>query len=373
MDYWRRKPFKTADGSMSLEVDGGLETYHSRHGALQESAYVFIQHGLEACAGAQSVLEVGFGTGLNALLAWQWAEANQRPLTFTTLELYPLQPHEWEALEFEVEIPGSPEAFRKLHSAEWGVQAKLSPFFTVEKRKQAWQDFPEVACTDVIFFDAFGPPTQPEMWTATSLFRAARALRAKGCFATYCAKGSVRRRLQRSGLEVVRLPGPPGKREMLQATAPAAPTAGTDRFNIRSYMVLLNRERSAVLMSTEWAAGMPMLKFPGGGMEAGEGPEECVCREALEELGQAVRVLEPYFITPQFQRSAFREKEQLLSLYFEVELEQEQQFETQETLALPEGPGPEQFVWVKWEQLKRVSATFPIDQKVVEKLCLQFA
>lgn len=358
---------------MSLEVDGGHETYHSRHGALQESAYVFIQHGLDACPNAQTVLEVGFGTGLNALLAWKWAQEHQTPLHFISLELYPLKPEEWALLRFDVAIPDSEQPFSELHEAKWDEPVALSAYFTLEKRFQSWQEFPETACADVVFYDAFGPPVQPEMWTAHALYRAARILKPNGCFTTYCAKGSVRRRLQRAGLEVSRLPGPPGKRQMLQARAPTTAVTAPEHLNVRAYMVLLNTERSAVLMSAEWAAGVGMLKFPGGGMEEGEGPEDCVTREALEELGQAVEVQSPFWITPHFQRSAFNEQEQLLSLYFEVDLVAEQQFATVSQLVLPKGPGPEQFAWVTWQELRSNPPTFPIDKQVAEQLLKRFA
>lgn len=368
MRFVERKPIRTADGSFSLELADGTETYHSRHGALQESQYVFIAQGLETRASQASltVLEVGFGTGLNALLAWAWAEKHGVRVHFITLETYPLQEAEWSALSFDVEVAGQPNAFTRMHRADWNVPVALSDSFELEKRTDSWLTFAAEGVADLVFYDAFGPPTHPQMWTAHTLYRAARALKPGGALVTYCAKGVVRRRLQRAGLEVERLPGPPGKREMLRANqtdpVPPAPT----RFNLRAYMLLLNETEDAVLVADEVIHGHAMTKFPGGGVEFGEGPEDAVLREALEELGQEVEITGHFYTTGFHQVSAFRATDQLVSIYYRVKLVKPQVFSTLEADAPGDAESPLQFRWVPLDRIASWPLTYIIDQKVGE-------
>jgi tRNA U34 5-methylaminomethyl-2-thiouridine-forming methyltransferase MnmC len=216
---------ETSDGSHSLFVPALNETYHSRHGAMQESQWVFIKNGLvSAFDFAQAstdprILEVGFGTGLNALLAMRWAEEHPVNLHFTTLETNVLSPELAVQLNYS-----SSEAertdFLKMHTCAWNEDAAITPHFKLHKANRRVQDEQAVDEYDVVFYDAFGPPTQPEMWTLAIFERMFTALKPGGIFVTYCAKGQVRRDLQAAGFAVERLPGPPGKREMLRATKP---------------------------------------------------------------------------------------------------------------------------------------------------------
>jgi tRNA U34 5-methylaminomethyl-2-thiouridine-forming methyltransferase MnmC len=237
---------ETSDGSHSLFVPALNETYHSRHGAMQESQWVFIKQGLEyAClnkgprmhefgvSGVGVTLqeeqapdrsrvrihEVGFGTGLNALLAMRWAEEHQVNVHFTTLETNVLSPELAAQLNYASSEPERSD-FLKMHTCAWNEDVAVTSYFTLQKAQRRVQDEQAESEYDVVFYDAFGPPTQPEMWTLSIFQRMYSALKPGGIFVTYCAKGQVRRDLQAAGFTVERLPGPPGKREMLRATKP---------------------------------------------------------------------------------------------------------------------------------------------------------
>lgn len=211
----------TGDGSHSLYNPELDETYHSRHGALQESRYVFIQQGLDLVDPLQQpirILEVGFGTGLNAVLANEYGEKYNRKIEFTTLETFPLSNEVTEAINVEDTVgQGNMTFFTQLHSAEWNKPIEISDIFTLEKLNITVQEWPvRAAYYDVIFYDAFGPRAQPEMWTLEIFQKLYNSMRNRGIFVTYCAKGQVRRDLTTAGFHTSRLPGPPGKREMLR-------------------------------------------------------------------------------------------------------------------------------------------------------------
>jgi len=211
----------TGDGSHSLYNPELDETYHSRHGALQESRYVFIQQGLDLIDPLQQpirILEVGFGTGLNAVLANEYGEKYNRKIEFTTLETFPLDSTVTEAINVEDTVgEGNRAFFSLLHSAEWNKAATLNDTFILEKLITTVQEWSLRAdYFDVIFYDAFGPRAQPEMWTLEIFQKLYNSIRKGGIFVTYCAKGQVRRDLTTVGFNTARLPGPPGKREMLR-------------------------------------------------------------------------------------------------------------------------------------------------------------
>lgn len=212
----------TDDGSATLYVPQIDEHYHSVKGARTESQHIFVEMGLRASAAARPhVLEVGFGTGLNALLTLEEAERQQRPVCYTALELYPLDWSEVEALGYS-----DNPLFRTLHQAPWGEEVAVTPHFTLCKLQADLTRLPDPDARpsalrnrsiDVVYFDAFAPEKQPEMWSE-EIFRALHSLMAEGgVLTTYCAKGVVRRMLQSIGFRVERLPGPPGgKREILR-------------------------------------------------------------------------------------------------------------------------------------------------------------
>lgn len=218
---------KTDDGSATLFVPELDEHYHSTKGARTESQHIFIDMGLKAStATSPRVLEIGFGTGLNAWLTLKEAESSCREVHYTGLELYPLA---WEMVEQLGYIPSceqqhAAELFKQLHTAAWEKEIQLTPHFTLLKQEtdanllKAETDINKLSSFDVIYFDAFAPEKQPEMWSQELFNRLYVLLNKDGILTTYCAKGIIRRMLQAAGFFVERLPGPPGgKREILRA------------------------------------------------------------------------------------------------------------------------------------------------------------
>jgi tRNA U34 5-methylaminomethyl-2-thiouridine-forming methyltransferase MnmC len=217
----------TADGSATLFVPALDEQYHSRHGARQESAHVFIRHGvmplLQARAGVARplrILEIGLGTGLNALSTLEASQAAGAFIDYDGLETYPLPPAVVAALQPEWDQRGTPlrELFAALHAAPWGSPVALLPGFQLRKLHQALE---KAALPpnhyDLIYFDAFAPEKQPELWTE-AIFAQLYAAAAPGAvLVSYCAQGQFRRNLRAAGWHTEKLPGPPGKREMTRA------------------------------------------------------------------------------------------------------------------------------------------------------------
>ncbi len=206
----------TEDGSATLFVPELNEHYHSVKGARTESQHIFIDMGLKASAAPQPhVLEIGFGTGLNALLTLEAAGQEKRPVHYTGIELYPLAWEEVNALGYS-----DNPSFERLHTAPWEEDVEISPYFTLRKIKgDANTVINSSFSPSVVYFDAFAPEKQPEMWNE-QLFRSLYVtMNTGGILTTYCAKGVIRRLLQAVGFRVERLPGPPGgKREILRAT-----------------------------------------------------------------------------------------------------------------------------------------------------------
>lgn len=213
-------PITTADGSHSLLHTSLGETYHSRHGARQESLHVFIQHGLAPVSTASlSILEVGFGTGLNAWLTWQHALMTGQTIRYTALETYPLPREIWGALNY---VAGTDtHLFHALHESPWNAWHPLDDRMTLYKwRASVLDENVDAAAYDVIYFDAFAPNRQPELWQQPVIEKMVQALVPGGVFVTYCAKGQLKRDLRTAGMVVEALPGPPGKREMVRARKP---------------------------------------------------------------------------------------------------------------------------------------------------------
>lgn len=209
----------TADGSHTLFVPEMDEHYHSVNGALQESMHVFFHAGWDFLSRKNiRILEFGFGTGLNALLALCRASEEQSSVSYYTIEKYPIDAELLLQLNYAGML-GVREYdwFGRLHSCAWDCDVKLTENFTFHKKLG---DFAEVVFpehVDLVFFDAFAPDKQPEVWTQELFDRIYRVMTPGGVLVTYCAKGVVRRMLQSAGFEVQRIPGPPGKREMLRA------------------------------------------------------------------------------------------------------------------------------------------------------------
>jgi tRNA U34 5-methylaminomethyl-2-thiouridine-forming methyltransferase MnmC len=210
---------KTDDGSHTLKNKLINETYHSVHGAIQESLHVFIEPGLKKCAKQQiSILEIGFGTGLNAFLALLEAERSDLKIEYTTLELYPLPPEAWAQLNYpEILAKDKKSLFYDLHSCPWNEKSQITLNFSIQKIKADFSYSELTGQYDIIFFDAFSPEKQPELWTANRFKEIAKHCNPAAILTTYCAKGIVKRALKEAGFCVERLEGPPGKRHMLRA------------------------------------------------------------------------------------------------------------------------------------------------------------
>ena len=205
----------TADGSPTLFLPEMNEHYHSINGAVQESQHVYLEAGFNQCfKNPIQVLELGFGTGLNVLLTAMEAERRRVQVIYTTLEKYPLPSKIVEELHYFVE---KEKWFQEIHAMEWEKVLALTSFFTLQKIRTDFRDYPYSEKYDVVYYDAFAPDKQPEVWSQELFDMLFNAMHPAGILTTYCAKGHIRRMMQRSGFSVERIPGPPGKREMLRA------------------------------------------------------------------------------------------------------------------------------------------------------------
>lgn len=204
----------TADGSATLYIPEMDEHYHSIKGAVTESQHIFVDMGFRHSEVIHPrILEIGFGTGLNAYLTYKAAYESGKNVEYTAIEKYPL---EWEAVD-KLNYTDDP-VFRLFHESEWNEKVQPAPGFTLEKVKSDFTEYRFRSTFDLIYFDAFAPEKQPEMWNADLFGHLYQCMNDHAILTTYCAKGSVRRMLQETGLTVERLPGPPGgKREILRA------------------------------------------------------------------------------------------------------------------------------------------------------------
>ncbi|APG61402.1 tRNA (5-methylaminomethyl-2-thiouridine)(34)-methyltransferase MnmD [Christiangramia salexigens] len=219
-----RKIIKTSDGSATIHLPEWNEQYHSKHGAVQEARHVFLKMGLhpvmpnfknrELC-----ILEIGFGTGLNAFLTLLEGEKHKLDINYTGVEAYPVSSDEIELLNYPetCDAPDRRDIFKKLHDIEWEKKADITELFQLTKQQKTFGEITDSELYDLIYFDAFGARVQPELWTEEIFGLMYLALKKDGVLVTYAAKGSVRRAMLACGFKVERLPGPPGKREMLRA------------------------------------------------------------------------------------------------------------------------------------------------------------
>lgn len=218
MNISNQKIVITEDGSHSLFVESINENYHSIHGATQESTHVFIKNGLTNLPLKEiNILELGFGTGLNAALTLAYATDNSIKVNYTSIEKFPLKPELYQALNYAEKCGITEDKYLKLHTSNWGEFQEITPLFRLKKVEGEIQKWMQPASYDMIYFDAFSPDNQPELWSQTVFDNMYKSAKEGAILTTYCAKGVVRRTMQAAGFNVERLPGPPGKREMLRA------------------------------------------------------------------------------------------------------------------------------------------------------------
>jgi len=213
----------TGDGSHTIGVTGTNVTYHSIHGAIQESVHIYINAGLRPLLQQHSplyIFEMGLGTGLNALLTLQEAIAQQRPVYYETVELYPLSTPEMQALNYNDLLKKTAgHDLEALHSAAWEEVVPLHPQFSLLKKNQSLAAYLAVSTQlfHLVYFDAFAPEIQPELWNVAVFEQVAARMYPGGILITYCSKSAVRKDLQAIGFIVEKLAGPPGKREIIRA------------------------------------------------------------------------------------------------------------------------------------------------------------
>lgn len=216
------KIITTDDGSHSIELDGSTDTYHSRRGAITESEHVFIRSGLEYIADKISiirVLEIGFGTGLNALLTFEAAIRLGVHVTYTAIDPIPVQEEFWKTLNYcnQPRYAHLQHVFNIMHEAKWNEKIAVSDNFALNKILSPLQDLDLQEQFNLVYFDAFSPRSQPELWTENIFKHLHAALLPGAILVTYSSKGIVRRALQAAGFRVEKIPGPPGKMEIVRA------------------------------------------------------------------------------------------------------------------------------------------------------------
>ena len=224
----KRSIITTSDGSKTIQIGEWNEQYHSIHGAIQEAKHVFIKMGLNHFLELHKVksirvLEMGLGTGLNAFITALEAEIRNLHIHYEAIEAFPVLKHELSQLNYPSLLANKNQEslFETIHDVSWATPNSITTNFTLTKVQQYFSKLEYFSLFDLVYFDAFGPRVQPDLWTPDMFRRMFNALKPRGVLVTYSAKGSVRRAMQSVGFFVERLEGPPGKREMLRATKPA--------------------------------------------------------------------------------------------------------------------------------------------------------
>lgn len=214
--------YNNTDGSKTLLNQSLNETYHSRHGAIAESLHVFIEKGLKHAYISQksevAIFEMGFGTGLNALLSLRHQKPNQS-IHYHAVETFPLDYELVQQLNYALDLPMElSEHFAQMHQVPWALKHDITPDFSLFKQQADLVSLTLSNNTiDLVYFDAFAPDKQPELWCAAIFEMLFKAMRNESVLVTYSSKGDVRRNLMHAGFEVEKLDGPPFKRHMLRA------------------------------------------------------------------------------------------------------------------------------------------------------------
>lgn len=216
-----REIIQTLDGSTTIHLKEWDECYHSKHGAIQEAQHVFIKNGLSLFPNQSvSILEIGFGTGLNAFISFLESSKLNQSINYVGVEAYPVNATEVLAMNYvdELNAKSQKEVFEKMHESKWNEKIELTAEFELTKRKQFFDEIDDIEQFDLIYFDAFGYRVQPELWSTAIFQKMYTALRPGGKLVTYAARGVVKRSMIEVGFVVEKLPGPPGKREMFRAS-----------------------------------------------------------------------------------------------------------------------------------------------------------
>lgn len=214
----RREIITTADGSTTIRLPDLEEHYHSKFGAIQEARHVFIQNGLALFKNQNiHILEIGFGTGLNALMTLAEKEKYNLQVHYVGVEAYPISASEVSSMNYAQELSVDPLLFDQMHHCSWQIETTISPGFALTKRQQLFTEINDVAAFDLIYFDAFGYRVQPELWSEDMFQIMYHALKPGGVLVTYAARSIIKKNMTSAGFTVSKLPGPPGKREMFRA------------------------------------------------------------------------------------------------------------------------------------------------------------
>ena len=215
----KREIIITSDGSTSIHLPEWEESYHSRHGAIQEAQHVFINNGLSLCKGQSvSVLEIGFGTGLNAFITFLESKKNKQKIDFVGVEGFPISPEEVLQMNYVDQLKANQfeSEFKIMHTSDWEENVTISDTFRLTKRKQLFNDINDKDQFDIIYFDAFGYRVQPELWSVEIFTKMFNALKEGGILVTYACRGPIKNAMKEAGFKIEKLAGPPGKREMLR-------------------------------------------------------------------------------------------------------------------------------------------------------------
>lgn len=216
----KREIIQTLDGSTTIQITDWDECYHSRFGAVQEAKHVFIKNGLSLFENKEiSILEIGFGTGLNAFVTYLESQKWKLAINYVGVEGYPVSSEEVVSMNYVSELNAESERkiFEKMHNCNWEEKIVLRDDFVLTKRNQFFADIEDIEIFDLIYFDAFGYNVQPELWSTAIFKKMYNSLKNNGVLVTYAARGVVKRSMIEVGFKVEKLAGPPGKREMFRA------------------------------------------------------------------------------------------------------------------------------------------------------------
>ncbi len=216
----KREIITTSDGSTTIRLADWDECYHSKHGAIAEAYHVFIKNGFSLFNDKSiSILEIGFGTGLNAFITYLESVKTRQHVDYTGVDAFPVSSEEARLMNYVGQLDANDElaAFESMHDCPWETKTAIGDYFSLTKRNQDFAEIDESETFDLIYFDAFGYRVQPELWSTDVFRRMHKALRPGGVLVTYAARGVVKRSMIEVGFTVEKLDGPPGKREMFRA------------------------------------------------------------------------------------------------------------------------------------------------------------